>query len=54
MTLYEIIELLLAHSGPLGKLLAFKQEKKLNQTPLHYAFKSGNFEAALWIIRVIR
>jgi hypothetical protein len=50
MTLFEIIELIIHN----GKMLPFKCEKTLNQTPLHYALKSGNIEVALWIIQIVR
>ncbi len=50
MTLFEILELLIVRSGQAGKQLAFKQEKTKGQTPLHYAFKNGNLEVALWMI----
>jgi hypothetical protein len=34
--------------------MVFRVEKSKNQTPLHYAFKNGNLEVALWIIQIVR
>lgn len=50
MKLFEALELLLTRCGSGGRQLPFKQEKTKGQTPLHYAFKNGNLEVALWII----
>lgn len=50
MTLYEILEIIIKTQ----KSLPFKGEKSLNQTPLHYAFKTGNLEVALWITQIVR
>ena len=44
----------MVNSGAPGKLLAFKTDKIHGQTPLHYAYKSGNLEAALWIMQIVR
>lgn len=50
MTVFKLIERLIRHS----KLLPFKADKSQAETPLHYAFKSGNLEIALWIASVVR
>lgn len=50
MTLYEIIELIIKTN----KILPFKTEKNFGQNPLHYAFKSGNIETALWIVQIVK
>ena len=54
MTLFDILDLLITKCGSAGRQLAFKADKNLGQTPLHYAFKSGNIEVALWIIQLVR
>ena len=46
MTLYEILDLIIHQR----KGLVMKTEKTLGQNPLHYAFKHGNLEAALWMV----
>jgi len=45
MKLYEILDLIIHQR----KGLVMKTEKTLGQNPLHYAFKHGNLEAALWM-----
>lgn len=53
MTLFEIIELLVAKVVG-GRQLPFKVDKATGQTPLHYAFKSGKLEMALWLMQIVR
>ncbi|CDW89302.1 isoform c [Stylonychia lemnae] len=50
MTLFEIIQTLVKQM----KTLAYKCDKSQGQTPLHYAFKSGNLECALWMVQIIK
>lgn len=54
MTLFEILETLLCRAGPQGRQLPFRAERTQGQTPLHFAFKHGNLEAALWLMQLVR
>jgi hypothetical protein len=51
MAPFELLDYILSHGG---RALPFKADKVLAQTPLHYAFKSGNLETALWIMQLVR
>ena len=50
MTLFAILASFIKHS----KMLPFKADKTASQTPLHYAFKTGNIEMALWIMQIVK
>lgn len=54
MTLFDVLETLLAKSGQQGRQLPYRADKTFGQTPLHYAFKSGNLEVALWTMQIVR
>lgn len=54
MTLFEILELLLTKCGSAGRQLPFKIDKTQGQTPLHYAFKVGNLEVAIWTMQLVK
>jgi hypothetical protein len=54
MALFDVLDFILNQTGSNGKMLPFKVDKALGQSPLHYAFKNGNLECALWIIQLVR
>ena len=50
MTLFEVVSSLIKQKPA----LCSKQDKRNNATPLHDAYKAGNLELAIWIIKLAK